>query len=96
MRNLTDYEQARIKDAIKLSKKYSTKEQRKEIKKLLKKSLTAESSITIYNCLKQVLNAQTAIDLHANDLYDLDYAHCTIIAMRHLTRAVNSMKERPE
>lgn len=97
MRDLTEYEQSRIKDSIKLSKKFSSKETRKDIKKALKKSLTHTSALSIYDFLKDMLMHQTMNALDSSDcLYKLDYAHCTIIAIKHLNRAVHDMRERME
>ena len=47
MRNLTEYERSRIKDAIRLSKKFSDKVMRQKIKALLKEPLTTDTASII-------------------------------------------------
>lgn len=97
MRELTKYEKSRIKDAMYLSKKFSDKDTRKKIKRLLKVPLTTDTASSIFDFLKRMLEQQTnnALD-YSSCLYDLDYAQCTIIAIRHLNRAVHSQKESME
>lgn len=97
MRDLTDYEKSRIKNAIRLSKKFSDKDMRKKIKALLKEPLTTDTASIFFVFLKHMLEQQTNNALeHSSCLYDLDYAQCTIIAIKHLNRAVHSQKERME
>ena len=51
MRNLTEYERSRIKDAIRLSKKFSDKVMRQKIKALLKEPLR---NFLIKLCVKRL------------------------------------------
>lgn len=97
MRNLTEYEQSRIKDAIKLSMNYSENSERREVKKLLKKDLDKNAFNKIRNYLDLMLHAQVTSAMYGSDkLENLEYAQCTITAMKHLLRAKLDMKEQME
>lgn len=97
MRNLTEYEQSCIKDATKLSKNFSENSERKEIKHLLEKDLDKNAFIKIRNFLDLMLHAQVTSALYGSDkLENLEYAQCTITAMKHLLRAKLDMNGQME
>ena len=70
---------------------------RQKIKAFLKEPLTTDIASIIFVFLKHMLEQQTSNALDSSsDPDDLDYANCTLIAIKHLNRAVHDMRERME